>query len=89
MNLVRRWFLACTLALAVLQAAARDQRRQHHRQERDPARRTRLLPAFDSGDHLRPNDAAYQRMAKLIAPGFILPGWSAADTAQADRATPA
>ncbi|WP_228895030.1 SGNH/GDSL hydrolase family protein [Pseudoduganella aquatica] len=31
---------------------------------RDPARPSRLLPAFDSGDHLHPGDAGYEAMAK-------------------------
>ena len=30
---------------------------------RDPAHPARLLPAFDSGDHLHPGDAGYQAMA--------------------------
>lgn len=30
---------------------------------RDPARPDRLLPAYDSGDHLHPNDRGYQAMA--------------------------
>jgi lysophospholipase L1-like esterase len=30
---------------------------------RDPAQPSRLLPAFDSGDHLHPNDAGYEAMA--------------------------
>jgi lysophospholipase L1-like esterase len=33
---------------------------------RDPAHPTRLLPAFDSGDHLHPNDAGYLAMADAI-----------------------
>jgi lysophospholipase L1-like esterase len=33
---------------------------------RDPARPTRFLPAFDSGDHLHPNDVGYQAMADAI-----------------------
>jgi lysophospholipase L1-like esterase len=33
---------------------------------RDPSDPTRLLPAFDSGDHLHPNDAGYQTMADAI-----------------------
>jgi lysophospholipase L1-like esterase len=32
----------------------------------DPANPTRLLPQFDSGDHLHPNDAGYQAMANAI-----------------------
>jgi hypothetical protein len=35
---------------------------------RDPARPTRLLPAFDSGDHCHPNDAGYAAMARVIDP---------------------
>jgi lysophospholipase L1-like esterase len=33
---------------------------------RDPAQPTRMLPAYDSGDHLHPNDAGYQAMANFI-----------------------
>ena len=33
---------------------------------RDPADPLRLLPAFDSGDHLHPNDVGYQAMAYAI-----------------------
>ena len=33
---------------------------------RDPADHVRLLPAFDSGDHLHPNDAGYRAMAQAI-----------------------
>jgi lysophospholipase L1-like esterase len=33
---------------------------------RGPAEPTRLLPAFDSGDHGHPSDAGYQAMAKAI-----------------------
>jgi lysophospholipase L1-like esterase len=54
---------------------------------RDPAHPTRLLPALDSGDHLHPNDAGYQRMANLVPLSFILSGWSLADAAQVERAT--
>ena len=32
----------------------------------DPARPDTLLPAFDSGDHLHPNDAGYRAMADAI-----------------------
>lgn len=38
---------------------------------RDPDRPARLLAAFDSGDHLHPNDAGYQRMANLVPLGFV------------------
>lgn len=33
---------------------------------RDPARPTRLRPAYDSGDHLHPNDAGYAAMAQAV-----------------------
>lgn len=33
---------------------------------RDPARPDRLLPAYDSGDHLHPNEDGYQAMAALV-----------------------
>lgn len=33
---------------------------------RDPARPTRFLPAYDSGDHLHPGDAGYRAMAQAI-----------------------
>ena len=33
---------------------------------RDPANPGRLLPAYDSGDHLHPNDAGYQAMANAV-----------------------
>ncbi len=33
---------------------------------RDPASPRQLLPAYDSGDHLHPNDAGYQAMAAAI-----------------------
>jgi lysophospholipase L1-like esterase len=32
----------------------------------DPVQPDRLLPAFDSGDHLHPNEAGYQAMANLV-----------------------
>ena len=33
---------------------------------RDPGHHARLLPAYDSGDHLHPNDAGYQAMANSV-----------------------
>ena len=33
---------------------------------RDPADPLRLLPAYDSGDHLHPDDAGYQAMADAV-----------------------
>ncbi len=38
---------------------------------RDPAEPGRLLPAFESGDHLHPSPAGYQAMADLIPLGFF------------------
>ena len=32
----------------------------------DPEHPSRLLPAFDSGDHLHPNDAGYAAMAEVV-----------------------
>ncbi len=33
---------------------------------RDPTHPTQMLPAYDSGDHLHPNDAGYQAMANAV-----------------------
>jgi lysophospholipase L1-like esterase len=33
---------------------------------RDPADQSRILPAFDSGDHLHPNDAGDRAMAAAV-----------------------
>lgn len=38
---------------------------------RDPAHPENFLPAFDSGDHLHPNDAGYQAMAEAIPLTFF------------------
>ena len=38
---------------------------------RDPAHPTRLLPAYDSGDHLHPNDAGYAAMGNAIRLGCL------------------
>jgi len=38
---------------------------------RNPADPLRLLPAFDSGDHLHPNDLGYQAMADAINLAFL------------------
>jgi lysophospholipase L1-like esterase len=38
---------------------------------RDPAQPDRLLPAFDSGDHVHPNDAGYKAMAATIDLGLF------------------
>ena len=33
---------------------------------RDPAHPSRFLPAYDSGDHLHPNDLGYQAMGNAV-----------------------
>ena len=33
---------------------------------RDPAHPTRLLPLYDSGDHLHPSDQGYEAMAVAV-----------------------
>lgn len=38
---------------------------------RDPSRPTRLLPAYDSGDHLHPSDAGYRAMALTVDAGAL------------------
>ncbi|QPF73057.1 SGNH/GDSL hydrolase family protein [Roseateles sp. DAIF2] len=40
---------------------------------RDPARPQRLLPAYDSGDHLHPGDAGYRAMAAAVDLDTLLP----------------
>ena len=41
---------------------------------RDPAHPLMLNPAYNSGDHLHPNDAGYQAMADAINLEMLLPG---------------
>jgi lysophospholipase L1-like esterase len=41
---------------------------------RDPADPLRLNPAYDSGDHLHPNDAGYQAMANAVNLSMLLAG---------------
>lgn len=41
---------------------------------RDPSDPTRMLPQYDSGDHLHPNDAGYQKMADTVNLAVILRG---------------
>jgi lysophospholipase L1-like esterase len=38
---------------------------------RDPGRQTRLLPAYDSGDHLHSNDAGYAASANAFPPALF------------------
>jgi lysophospholipase L1-like esterase len=37
----------------------------------DPSNPTQFLPAYDSGDHLHPNDAGYQAIANSVNLGFF------------------
>jgi lysophospholipase L1-like esterase len=39
----------------------------------DPAHPTRYLPAYDSGDHLHPNDAGHEAIANFIDPKIFKP----------------
>jgi len=39
---------------------------------RDPRRPARLLPAYDSGDHVHPNDAGYAAMAAAVPLGLFV-----------------
>jgi lysophospholipase L1-like esterase len=41
---------------------------------RDPAHPSRMLPAFDSGDHLHPNDAGYAAMGNAVSLGLFRSG---------------
>jgi len=47
---------------------------------RDPADPLRLNPAYDSGDHLHPDDAGYQAMADAVDLAMLLPGRPAPGT---------
>ncbi|MET7440451.1 SGNH/GDSL hydrolase family protein, partial [Streptomyces sp. NPDC005568] len=40
---------------------------------RDPARPARLLPAYDSGDHLHPGDAGLAALADSVDLGLLEP----------------
>ncbi|HEY1792679.1 MAG TPA: SGNH/GDSL hydrolase family protein [Opitutaceae bacterium] len=40
---------------------------------RDPANPSRLLPAYDSGDHLHPSEAGYQAVARAIDTSLLVP----------------
>lgn len=44
---------------------------------RDPARPSRMLAAYDSGDHLHPGDAGYRAMAELVSREMLFGGASA------------
>jgi lysophospholipase L1-like esterase len=55
---------------------------------RDPAHPTRMLPAYDSGDHLHPNDLGMQAMANAI-PLQLFRSVGVASTATVPAAKPA
>ncbi|MET0581970.1 MAG: SGNH/GDSL hydrolase family protein [Pseudoxanthomonas sp.] len=38
---------------------------------RDPGHPTRMLPVYDSGDHLHPGDAGYRAMAEAVDPALL------------------
>jgi lysophospholipase L1-like esterase len=40
----------------------------------DPANPSALLPAYDSGDHLHPNDAGGQAMADAVSLSMLIGG---------------
>jgi hypothetical protein len=41
---------------------------------RDPGHPDRMLPRYDSGDHLHPRDASYQKMAHAVNLAVLLRG---------------
>ena len=47
---------------------------------RDPASPTRMRAAYDSGDHLHPNDAGYQAMANAVPLAPFMSGSTTADS---------
>ena len=55
---------------------------------RDPAHPDRLLPAYDTGDHLHPNEAGYRAMAQAI-PLSLLSGPRVTDRRVIGAAAPA
>jgi lysophospholipase L1-like esterase len=54
---------------------------------RDPVTPTRLLDAYDSGDHLHPNDAGYERMARAVRSSLLSELDSCPGRGQAGRMT--
>ena len=52
---------------------------------RDPSHPTRMLPAYDSGDHLHPNDLGMQAMANAIPLELFRTSGAAAPAAQQKR----
>lgn len=41
---------------------------------RDPQQKDRMLPQYDSGDHLHPGDAGYKKMASTVRLGVLVRG---------------
>jgi lysophospholipase L1-like esterase len=50
----------------------------------DPSRPARLLPSYDSGDHLHPNDLGYQAMANAVPLTLFSAAGATASAASAD-----
>ena len=57
----------------------------HDAAVRDPANPLRLLPAYDSGDHLHPSDAGYASMAAAVDLRLFLPLRQSQDRQSQDR----
>ncbi|MFB9836668.1 SGNH/GDSL hydrolase family protein [Actinoallomurus acaciae] len=64
-QVVNRWIRGQRLADGVI---------DFDRVMRDPADPQRLLPAYDSGDHLHPGDSGYQAMAAAVRLDCLGPG---------------
>ncbi len=73
---------ACTAAVDAERAAVNDWLRRGGAFDavldfdavvRDPARPSRMLPAYDSGDHLHPGDAGLAALAESVEPGVLVP----------------
>ena len=59
LSFARRTFAAALLIVAAAGASAQDPSTY-------PNQPLRMLPAYDSGDHLHPNDAGMRAMAEAI-----------------------
>jgi 5,10-methylenetetrahydrofolate reductase len=57
---------ACSLMAGIRDSGAFDGVVDFDQVLRDPGHPARLLPQFDSGDHLHPNDAGYEAMANAV-----------------------
>jgi lysophospholipase L1-like esterase len=56
---------------------------------RDPDHPTKILPAYDSGDHIHPGDAGYKVMANAIDLSLLTPGGRAPKHSAGKAARPA